>query len=368
MKNILILYNPYYQEDVIEQHLEILKEFGYVAFGKVKSKLKDMIPPNKEILENIYNNVSKNKSLQLFLTDYNSMYVANVIAVKKEKTKIIKAPQYYDELEVEQWYIFDDIRLLASNDFPHIRDNLLANFKAINYNNHTYAVYGNSYVYPMQVTMKNEINYFEKDNEDFKFFFDIFKSKEQIKIKQNLIDFNFGEKIFYSLTANTQDNIISAEVEYMQNKQNPLYDFSSIVMKYSKAIEHELYIFMKILFSYLMSKNIYLKNIPYSIQGNNFVFEDILEHKANYGTYKYLMKTYEIKDAINQYIENSSFKYFLFKKLINFISIMQEVRNESIHGSMTSFKDCNTIRETVIGIGINSILSEINQYKSELNV
>lgn len=39
MKNIIILYNPYYQENVIEQHLEILKERGVVAFGKVKSAL-----------------------------------------------------------------------------------------------------------------------------------------------------------------------------------------------------------------------------------------------------------------------------------------------------------------------------------------
>jgi hypothetical protein len=38
MKNIIILYNPYYQENVIEQHLEILKDKGSVVFGKVKSK------------------------------------------------------------------------------------------------------------------------------------------------------------------------------------------------------------------------------------------------------------------------------------------------------------------------------------------
>jgi hypothetical protein len=40
MQNLLILYNPYYQEDVIEQHLKVLMENKKVAFGKVKSKLK----------------------------------------------------------------------------------------------------------------------------------------------------------------------------------------------------------------------------------------------------------------------------------------------------------------------------------------
>ena len=42
MKNLIILYNPYYQDDVIEQHLKVLIENQKVAFGKVKSKLKNM--------------------------------------------------------------------------------------------------------------------------------------------------------------------------------------------------------------------------------------------------------------------------------------------------------------------------------------
>ena len=46
--NILILYNPYYQSDVIEQHLKILNDKGKVAFGKIKSKRRDMINPFEE--------------------------------------------------------------------------------------------------------------------------------------------------------------------------------------------------------------------------------------------------------------------------------------------------------------------------------
>lgn len=163
MKNLIILYNPYYQKDVIEQHLEILKEKGAVAFGKVKSKLRDYDFPNENELEEIFKEVSKNTPIQLFLIDYNNMYVTNVISVKTDKTRLVKTPSYYDEVDVEKWFVFNDLRLLASNDFQAIRDNILGNFKAINYNNHTYAIYGNRYVYPMQVTMKEEIKYFERE-------------------------------------------------------------------------------------------------------------------------------------------------------------------------------------------------------------
>ena len=82
IKNIIILYNPYYQENVIEQHLDILKQNGAVAFGKVKSKLNDTQHPNEQQLEHIYSEVSKETPLQLFLTDYNSIFVAGSIISK----------------------------------------------------------------------------------------------------------------------------------------------------------------------------------------------------------------------------------------------------------------------------------------------
>ena len=93
---------------MIEQHLEILKDKGSVAFGKIKSKIRDYEHPHEEKLEDIYDEVSRDNPMQLFLTDYNSIYVAHVIAVKTDKTKFIKAPNYYDTMDVEKWYIIDD--------------------------------------------------------------------------------------------------------------------------------------------------------------------------------------------------------------------------------------------------------------------
>ena len=79
MHNILILYNPYYQSDVIEQHLKILNDNGKVAFGKIKSKRRDMINPFEEQIEQFAQELSSSsdaKFLQLFLTDYSNLFVA----------------------------------------------------------------------------------------------------------------------------------------------------------------------------------------------------------------------------------------------------------------------------------------------------
>ncbi len=361
MNNILILYNPYYNKTVIEDHLSLLKESGVTAFGKVRSKLNDQEHPNEKKLNSIGNNASKEAPIQLFLTDYNSMYVANVISVNKE-IKFIKTPAYYQELDVEYWFVFDDLRLIAHKNFETIRDKILANFKAVNYNNHTYAIYGNPYIYPMQVTMKEEINYFEKEDANYKYYTDIFKSQEHIEMKRSLIDFNFGSSAFYSLAPNSQDNIISAELEYMQNRNNPLYDFSSVVVKYSKAVELELYRFMRELFKYLMAYDKSLESFPYAVQGRDYKLKDILEYKPNFGTYSYIIKSPEVKNALNTYIDNKSLKHFIFVEIPSFVRTMQTIRNESVHGDSTSLHECNTIRSEVIGIGQSGILTELQRH------
>lgn len=366
MRNIIILYNPYYEKNVIELHLEILKETGVVAFGKIKSKLRDYELSTENNLEEIYQTVSKENPIQLFLTDYNSMYVANVISISEQQTKY-KAPDYYEKLDVEKWFIFDDLRLLASNDFETIRDKILSNFKTINYNNHTYAIYGNKYVYPMQITMKEEINYFEKENEDFKYFTNIFKSDEQIIMKQNLINFTFGEKKFYSLSPDTQDNIINAEVEYHQNKQNPLYDYGTVVVKYSKAVELELYKFMILVFENLINLDKSIANFAYQIQGIDYILKDIIKRKPNFGTYKYIIKADEIKNSINANIVNSRLRVFIFQDLIYYIGLLQKIRNESVHGSITSKDECDEIRKNILGIGKSGMLNELIRNKKHLS-
>ncbi|EJC06912.1 putative ATPase [Helicobacter pylori Hp P-13] len=52
MNHLLILYNPYYQKDVIQQHLSVLQEKSQVGFGKIRSKLNDQ--EKHDSLEEIY--------------------------------------------------------------------------------------------------------------------------------------------------------------------------------------------------------------------------------------------------------------------------------------------------------------------------
>ncbi|RXK11955.1 ATP-binding protein [Halarcobacter mediterraneus] len=366
MQNLIILYNPYYQKDVIQQHLKLLIKNEKVAFGKVKSKLKNQEHGFQKQLELIYKDVDEKNYLQLFLTDYSSIYVAKVTKVSNEDYSNL-APTYYREknLEVETWFIIKDLRELVHNNFQETRDNILANLTAKNFGNHTYAVYGNNYVYPLLVDMKHEIDYFEYDDENFRYYPDMFKSERFLRIKQNLIEYSFGSKYIHYFHPDSLTNIISAQMELQEHKEDLTYDFSSVVIKYSKTIEQEIYSFSKILFKYILEKNPSFENISYSVQGCEYTLSDIFYNKPNFGTYKYLLKNTEICDFIIKHFEKY-ISYFIQKKFIYYINSVKELRNKIVHEKAATIDEANKLRNKVLGVSEESILVELIKMKLNL--
>ncbi|PAF45526.1 HP0729 family protein [Helicobacter sp. 11S02629-2] len=363
MQNLLILFNPYYQKDVIDIHLKVLLERGQVAFGKIRSKLRDKENPFDDKLTEIYKGVSETNYLQLFLTDYANIYVAKVVAIDKIKHAKI-TPAYYDEksLEVEDWFIIKDLRELVYNDFVQTRDVFLANFTTPNHGGHTYAVYGNSYVYPLIVDMKSEINYFDNEDSNFRYFPNMYKSAKFLEIKQNLIDYSFGERYIHLLHPDSISNIVSAEIEFQDNKDDNTYDFNSIVIKYSKTMEQELYLFAKVMFNFLTNLEPSLKSIDYKVQSEHFTLPDLQFSKPNLGTYSFLFKNTNIKDAINNHL-SKKVTLFIYIKLIGFINVLKGVRNESVHAKSANKEQAELLRNKIIGVAEESMLIELTKIR-----
>ena len=367
MNNLIILYNPYYEKDVIEQHLKVLIENQKVAFGKVISKLKNIEHGFQDDLENIYKSVDSNNYLQLFLTDYSNIYVAKVTKITNEDLYDL-APAYYKEknLEVETWFVIEDICEIVRNDFEKVRDEILANFTTVNFGNHTYGVYGSNYIYPLIVNQKEDRRFFEDLEDDFKYYIDIFKSPKYLAIKQNLMNFCFSSKYIYSIHPESLTNIISAEIEFDENKSDITYDFTSVIIKYSKTMEKEIYLFMKELFKILIKNSKDVENIEYAVNGLNHKISDILTHKPNFGTYKFLIKSNIVENGIKESFENNSIFFFIKKTVPYYINFLQDIRNEVVHGSIASKDEANTLRNKILGVADDSILTDILKYKKKI--
>ena len=282
------------------------------------------------------------KYLQLFLTDYSNLFVAKVIAVTDEDMSEI-APEYYKEkrLDVEKWFIISDIRELVRNDFECVRDDYLVNFTV---SGHTYAVYGNAYVYPLIIKIKQETLYFEDEG---KIYPDVYKSAEFLEIKR--------------MHPDSIENIISAEIEYLGNIANPLYDFSSIVVKCSKTMEQEIYAFVKVLMERLAKIKPSILNIPYEVQGTSFTVSDIFENKPNLGTYKFLFKNRLIQDAL----EGNLLQSYVTRTLPKVITELQDLRNETVHAKAPSHTDVTKLRAKIIGVACESVLAKVVKARVE---
>lgn len=369
MKNLVILYNPYYQDDVIEQHLKVLIDKEVVAFGKIRSKIKTVEYEFIDDLSEIYDSTSSTNHLQLFLTDYSNLFVAKVIKVTNEDMSYI-APSYYKtkNLEVEQWYVIEDMRELVRNDFESVRNNYLSNFTTPNYRDHTYALYGNSYVYPLIINMKQQTDYFANEDKDLRHYPNIYKSNEFLEIKNNLIRYSFGAKFVNFMHPDTMNNIISAEIEYQKNYTNPLYDFSSVIVKYSKTMEQEIYILIKEVFHYLSTFDNKVLKINYHVQGHEYQAKDLFDHKPNLGTYKFLLKHEHVQESLEAH-GSKQLKFYLSKSVPYYINLVQDIRNETVHGSAPSVSDVKKLREKIIGVSCESMVLEVVKIRvKELNL
>ncbi|GAA7773367.1 hypothetical protein JP0173_06530 [Helicobacter pylori] len=348
MNHLLILCNPYYQRDVIQQHLSVLQEKSQVGFGKIRSKLNDQ--EKHHSLEEIYKATSEENFLQLFLTDYANLFVAKVVKVSKDIDEGL-IPSYYKEknLEVEDFFITSDLRELVREDFSLLRDQFLANFIAPN--NHTYAIYGNNYVYPLPVKLKEERSYFLGDE---KRYLSAYKSKEYLIMQENFMRFVFGKRLFYLLHPNSINNIIHAELELLQSENDLLNDLTSIIVKYFKTLEYEIYLFAKKVLLKACAKDPSLYDLNYKVQGKSLILEDFFTQKPNLGSIKYLLMHKRVQchleESLSNFINSSFQKSFKF---------FQDIRNEAVREKAPSLHEVEKLRNEILGIEGASLLKSI---------
>ncbi|GAA9665220.1 hypothetical protein HpVH107_10500 [Helicobacter pylori] len=307
MNHLLILYNPYYQ--LIQQYLSVLQEKSQVGFA--------------------------------------NLFVAKVIKVSKDIDEGL-IPSYYKEknLEVEDFFIISD---LSREDFSLLRDQFLANFVAPN--NHTYAIYGNNYACPLPVRLKEERCYFLGDE---KHYLSVYKSKEYLMMQENFMCFVFGKRLFYLLHPDSINNIIHAELELLQSENDLLNDFTSIIVKYSKTLEYEIYLFAKKVLLKACTKDPNLYDLDYKVQGKSLILEDFFTQKPNLGSIKYLLRhekiQYHLEENLNRFIN------YPFSKSLNLI---QEIRNEAVHAKAPSLHEVEKLRNEILGIEGASLLKSI---------
>ncbi|WP_288644304.1 HP0729 family protein [uncultured Helicobacter sp.] len=401
MQNYLILYNPYYDQSVIQKHLEILKSEGKVAFGKVCSKLRltqsevivdfapsviaskqsDQSNPAVKIdcHANTRNDIPPFDALsfdfarfvcpfQLFLTDYENLFVAKVEKVCTDLSKLQDsniAPKYYAEknLDIETWFIIEDLRELVQGDFVKVRDVYLANFTTPDFGNHTFSIYGNPYTYPLEIHQKKPEFYFSQGT---KHYIDALQSEEFITTKQRLIDMCLGADFERAALTSTLEKLTKAEMIFEKHRalKVDINDLSNAMTDYASAFEWEAWELCKTLVRDLSKQDKEIINIAYDTRGQALFVKDLLGVKPhNLGNFVSLLRNERIKELIKSRY-NAPLRFYLHTMLPKHIGILQQERNPSAHNKQAFIQEALEVRALMLGIGLR--LGESGAFSSLL--
>ncbi|WQZ29100.1 ATPase [Helicobacter pylori] len=173
-------------------------------------------------------------------------------------------------------------------------------------------------------------------------------------MQENFMRFVFGKRLFYLLHPESINNIIHAELELLQSENDLLNDFTSIIVKYSKTLAYEIYLFAKKVLLKACTKDPNLYDLNYKVQEQSYTIKDFFTKKPNLGSIKFLLRhekiQYHLEENLNRFIN------YPFSKSL---TLIQDIRNEAVYEKAPSLHEVEKLRNEILGIEGASLLKSI---------
>jgi hypothetical protein len=274
-RHLVTVWNPSYGADVMESHIMLLRERArrmrqgeeedenvYVWWGKIRSSHRQQALPHIDEILALENELGDaegdaKRELQLYLTDYRSLYVAHVGGIIAEDVREddddpdAHIPPIYrhDEIHCDFWFQLWDIRRLVSDDTLAVVDEL-AKLRNTAYHDMPVSIYGGMVDLPLIVTRPDGARYFEADvreqliGEQYWVEFDSEHSGIG-ETERQLREHCFGEEVWARLDPGTRTFIATAEKLYRDHRNDIAFDFSPVLIDFAKAFEVQTNILLK---------------------------------------------------------------------------------------------------------------------------
>jgi len=371
--HLFTVWNPSYTEDALDTHLSILLDWArkksagdaaaedvYVWWGKIRSKNRDgRLPHHKDVLA-IDAQCDEQTETHLYLTDYRSLYVAEVGEITDDDVRhdheADHVPAYYEGHAIDFWFRLHDIRRLVSDDTPAVILEL-RKLQNARYHDRPVSLYGGVVELPLIVSRESEGQWFA----DRKLLTDGALWAERAaelrsdteRLSRELRDDLFGRAIWSALEPTTRSFLASAEAVYRARRDDPGFDLSGVAIEYAKAVETEL---NALLFP---AASRALRSKPPAereifIDGRRLDLGGQVSHQTLGALRVLLEKEAVLQGVIRQYFPTDANELLgLVPRQLNAII---EIRNAGAHGERVDRSDLTPIRELVIGIGQEGLL------------
>jgi hypothetical protein len=258
-RHLVAVWNPSYTDDAMDAHLRVLlrwadeargeradaEEDVYVWWGRVASRNRQAPLKHAAEVLALQEQIDAGVPTHLYLTDYRSLYVAElgeVTATDVLADDADHAPAYYAELRVDFWFRLWDVRRLVADDTLEVVE-ALKRLRNLGYHDRPVSLYGGMVDLPLLVTEDPPAGWFEdadlltggalwaeRDAE---------LRSEVPRMMRELRDNLFGRRLWATMDPTTRTFLSVGETIFRSRRDDPGFDFSGVVVEYAKAVETE---------------------------------------------------------------------------------------------------------------------------------
>ncbi|MHB1191954.1 MAG: hypothetical protein ACYC6F_02820 [Longimicrobiales bacterium] len=259
--HLLAVWNPAYSGDALDVHLSLLLEWGrrhaagqaeaeevYVWWGKIRSKDREGRLKHHDQVVALDTQAQAGTETHLYLTDYRSLYVAEVGEVTDEDVRedageAAHVPEYYEGHHADFWFRLFDIRRLVSDDTPAVIEEA-AKLRNVGYHDRPVSLYGGMVDLPLIVHREPEAQWFS--DRDALTEGSLWAERaaalrsDTERMSRELRDNLFGRDLWAAMEPATRSFLASAEAVFRARRDDPGFDLSGVAVEYAKAVETEL--------------------------------------------------------------------------------------------------------------------------------
>lgn len=262
MRHLLTVWNPSYEADALQQHLEVLlqrmaafragkleADDVYVWWGKVRSSNRQQPLPHLQdvlALDPPLEPSVDAPELHLYLTDYRSLYVAHIGEVTQDDVLAEDpdaVPAYYAnaQLNADCWFRLWDIRRLVHDDTPSVVQEL-KRLRNTRYHDRPVSLYGGMVDLPLIVSREDASRWFDPDTrqrmigERFWAEYDAERTGAAA-MQRELRENRFGNAAWEALDPAARAFIASAEEVFRRHRDDPSFNLAPVVMAFANAVE-----------------------------------------------------------------------------------------------------------------------------------
>ena len=382
-RHLVSVWNPSYAVDAMDAHVQVLLDRArksrageldeddvYVWWGRVRSANREGGLDHLGQVLALDDQAQEDRPVHLYLTDYRSLYVADVGEVTVDDVRVrdgelAAMPEYYRELAFDCFFRVWDFRRLVADDTEAVIDQL-RHLKNVNYHHRPVSLYGGMVDLPLVVEREVEVDWFgdraaltdgllwaETDAE---------LRGESARISSDLRDNLFGRKLWFALETATRSFISSAESVLRARREDPVFDFSGPAVQLAKAVETEV---NAIVFGatrrFLGDRNYDARVSP--VEGRDVDLGRPVPHQSLGAVRRLLLEDARVRQAIEAELPRSKTYLLDSYKLPRELEELRHLRNPAAHSDEITAEEVYEWRALLLGIGCHGLLPRLAEVK-----